>query len=234
MSLLCSEIHINFGRHEVLRGVDLCVKRGKITVLLGQNGSGKTTLLKTLVGIYKPKNGEVTVDGIPVLSLSPKERARKVLYIPQEVENFPAFSVSEFLSLGRLHREDGNVKKVAETFGISEILGRNIRELSSGVRRRVLLALAFVQDSDYWLLDEPFTYMDIYSLRDVAMRIKEISKRKGVLLVTHDIVTARVLADEIYLINDGKIVVQGDVRSVLTEGNIKNVWGDIEFVLSYP
>jgi zinc transport system ATP-binding protein len=186
---------------EALREVTFSVNRGEYLGICGPNGSGKSTLVKVILGLLQPDKGEVTLLGEPQASF---RNWRRIGYLPQGLQffnpHFPA-TVDEVIRLGRLagkgfpkrfNREDTlAVERTMEWMGISHIRGSMIGELSGGLRQRVLLARALVNDPELLVLDEPTTALDPETRESFYKLIFEMNREKHatVLLVTHDTAT---------------------------------------------
>lgn len=201
--LKAEDLQVKIGREVIIDDINFELKRHEICTLLGPNGAGKTTLLRALAGILKPTRGNVTVDNIPVRKLHPDDRVRKVMHIPQEIGELPGLTVEEYLKL--ISNGEERVKDVAESLSLP--LKKTLRELSGGMRRKAIFAIALVKDSDFWLLDEPFTFMDMESFEDLVEKVMEAkSKGRGIVVVTHDKKVAEEIGDRIVLMRDGRIL----------------------------
>ena len=152
--------------HPVLQDVSLTIPDGAVTVLAGPNGSGKSTLLKALTGIL-PASGSAVLDGQELLTLSGRERARKVAFLPQNrqipeinVKNLVLHGRFPYLSYPRRYRqEDLRIAEEAmDKMGLAELAERSLTTLSGGQRQKAYIAMALAQDTPVVLLDEPNTY----------------------------------------------------------------------------
>ena len=186
---------------EALRDVSFSVSPGDYLGICGPNGSGKSTLVKVILGLLPPESGEITLLGTPQANFRNWQR---IGYLPQGLQffnpHFPA-TVDEVIRLGRLagksfpkrfNREDTlAVERTMEWMGISHIRGSMIGELSGGLRQRVLLARALVNDPELLVLDEPTTALDPETRESFYKLIFEMNREKKttVLLVTHDTAT---------------------------------------------
>jgi len=196
-----------------LDGVSIEVRRGEVFALLGPNGAGKTTLVEILLTLRKPTSGRAYVLGEDVLGGRGRSVVRKrVGAILQESESFDLLTVRETLRLyGRLYGADARrAEELIELLDLREHADRPYGKLSGGLRRRVLLAAALINDPELVFLDEPTTGLDPGSRRDVWSVLKRM-RREGVtvFLTTHYMEEAEALADRVGIIVNGKMVAIG-------------------------
>ena len=200
-ALIINNLYAGYHGTEALRDVSFSVSPGDYFGICGPNGSGKSTLVKTILGLLPPKSGDITLLGTPHAEFKQWQR---VGYLPQGLQffnpHFPA-TVTEVIRLGRLagqsfpkrfNREDTlAVERTMEWMDISHIKGCMIGELSGGLRQRVLLARALVNDPELLVLDEPTTALDPETRESFYKLIFEMNQEKNatVLLVTHDTAT---------------------------------------------
>ena len=227
-----------FGLAVVLDGVDLELRSGRLLVVVGPNGAGKTTLLRVLAGTLRPDAGEVLLGGRSLGELTRREIARRLAVVPQESQVPFPFRVREMIALGRapflgpLGHESARDRSLVESalaeLDLRELAERAYPNLSGGEKQRVLLARALAQDVSTWLLDEPTAHMDLgYRLRAWEwLRIwLAAAPEHGCLLVTHDLVLAARFADELVLLERGRVAARGAPAEVLTPARIASVYG---------
>ena len=222
----------------ILDGIDMVCERGTVNVLLGLNGCGKTTLIKTMVGLYKPKNGTVTIDGRDLHSLSARERSRYVAYVKQHGNHVSGYSVMDYLLLSTVNtlkffeepgkKEMETVDRCLEALGILEMRSKNIGELSGGQRQLVYICAALVQNSDVILLDEPTSALDLKNQNVVIRQLKNIAKTTGktIILSSHDPNHALKLGAHVFLMKGGKIIDDGPCSEMITAERLRPVYGD--------
>jgi energy-coupling factor transport system ATP-binding protein len=205
--LRASGIGVALGRRPVLHGVDLEVRRGEVTALLGRNGAGKTTLLRVLADLLAPGAGHV--DPRPTVSYVPQD-PNTLLFAPTVREE-----VSETLRLlGR--PDDGAVARWLGALGIDHLADHHPRSLSGGERQRVAIAAVAVGGADVLLLDEPTRGMDAASRHALEAAIAAHARAGGaVLLATHDVELAARCASHAVVLGDGEVVAAGAARDVL-------------------
>jgi len=200
--------------------IDLTVRAGEIVALLGPNGAGKTTLLRQVAGQLVPTSGRVEVAGVDMVRF-PLRAKRFISVIPQECEPRRDLTVEEHVRYFALLKGDGpdvreEVPRLLEATGLTEHRGKLVRELSGGLRRRVLIAVALSgRTTRLLLLDEPTTGVDPEARRSVWKLIDGLRSRQvGILLTTHYIEEAEYLADRIVIVNDGRCIAEGTVEEI--------------------
>ena len=218
---------------EILQNIDFSLEKGQIGILLGPNGAGKSTLLKSIVGLLKPQAGDIKIDGVSILDLSPKERAKKIAYVPQILSFEPA-RVYDVVMLGRLPyfsfvptaQDHEIVKSVLEELGLSHLQERNVISLSGGERQKIAIARALVQGSDIIVFDEPTSNLDISGETLIGKEVETLAKKyqKTVILSMHDLNLAYRLGDYFLFLRDGKVVATGDKTS-FTPTSISSSFG---------
>ena len=203
-----------------LREVDVELRRGTLTVLLGANGAGKTTLLRILAGNLQPDGGEVEVLGLaqPARAVGAARRALRArsTYVPQEIALDPEMSGGECLLLmATLYRFTGRsrsarVEAAAGRFGITPHLGRRVQAWSGGLRRRLHLACGMLHDPELVLLDEPTAGLDATASSELWADLTSRTRRGGaVAVVTHELEVAERYADAVLILEGGELVASG-------------------------
>jgi ABC-2 type transport system ATP-binding protein len=200
--------------------IDLCVHAGEIVALLGPNGAGKTTLLRQVAGQLLPSSGRVEVAGVDMVR-HPLRAKRFLSVIPQECEPRLDLTVEEHIRYFALLKGDRRstreeVERLLTETGLAEHRRKLVRELSGGLRRRVLIAVALSGTATrLLLLDEPTTGVDPEARRSVWRLIDGLRSRQiGILLTTHYIEEAEYLADRVVIVDDGRSVAEGTVEEI--------------------
>jgi iron complex transport system ATP-binding protein len=235
VKLKVNNIEFAYNSVPVLDNVSMELNRAEVLGIVGPNGTGKSTLIRCIDRILNPKRGSILLDGDYLNKLSRMEIARKIGYVPQSVQGvFPA-SVIDTVLMGRrpylgwnTSKEDlDSVLEVLELLGMMEFAMRDINEISGGQQQKVLIARALAQKADILLLDEPTSNLDIKHQLEVMEIMKNIVKNKGIsaIMALHDLNLASRYADRIIMMKEGKIFAGGSPASVLTEENIKQVYG---------
>jgi iron complex transport system ATP-binding protein len=220
----------------VLHDVSLRVDPGEIVGLIGPNGSGKTTLLRVLSGLESRYAGSVRLGGRELRALPARERASELALVAQETTVSAPFSVLEIVLLGR-HPHLSGLAFEAEPdrlialaalrrAGAEALASRNIQQLSSGERQRVLFAMALAQEPRALLLDEAGSFLDLRHQVELWDLVRELAQedRVAVLAVLHDLNLAAEYCDRVALLQHGRIVAVGPTREVLTYANLTRVF----------
>jgi iron complex transport system ATP-binding protein len=218
-----------------LRGLDLTVIGGSSIALIGPNGSGKSTLLKVVSGVLRPDDGFVRLDDSSIDELSARQVARRLAMVEQERSMGVDFTVREVVAMGRIPhrgrfaRESGDDRRAVDRAmglaDVQELADRSIRAVSGGERQRVFLAMAFAQGTDVLLLDEPTTHLDLHHQVQFMAIVRERAEAgMTVLIAIHDLTLAAQAVDRIALMTDGRILVTGTPREVLTPFNVRRAF----------
>jgi osmoprotectant transport system ATP-binding protein len=207
-----------------LDGVSLRVDEGRVLVLLGTSGSGKTTALKTVNRLVEPDAGRVTVLGREVMAWDPIALRRGIGYVIQEAGLLPHMTVAQNVALVPLllgwpeERRAARVRELLTLVGLEPDRFAAVlpRQLSGGERQRVGLARALAADPPLLLMDEPFGALDPLTRRRLQDEFKELQGRlrKSVVLVTHDVPEALRLADEVAVMDSGRVLQRGTPREI--------------------
>jgi branched-chain amino acid transport system ATP-binding protein len=216
-----------YGKIQALKGVSLEVEQGKVVTLLGANGAGKTTTMKTIAGLLKPKTGTVEFLGENITGMRPDQLLRKgIALVPEGRAILSTMTVLENLEMGAYHRNDHDIKKdieqVMEQFPIlkerSEQLGGT---LSGGQQQMLAIARALLSKPKLLLLDEPSMGLAPLIVADVFRMIREIkSTGTTVLLVEQNAKQALKVADYGYVMETGKIIINGEAKDLLEDPRI--------------
>ncbi|HEV8456359.1 MAG TPA: ATP-binding cassette domain-containing protein [Gemmatimonadales bacterium] len=222
-------VHKWFGRHEVLRGVNLSIRAGSTLALLGPSGVGKSVLLKTVIGLLEPDEGEIWVGEVE-LTGAPERVADAVRcemgYVFQYSALFDSLTVAENILLGLDERRwpansPATRARLQECLGwvnlSPEIASRYPAELSGGMQKRVAIARAIVAEQRYILYDEPTAGLDPVNVEKIAGLIRRLQGDRGVtsIVVTHDFELAKHVGDEVAILDGGRIV--ADVPALALE-----------------
>ncbi|MGH3736943.1 MAG: ABC transporter ATP-binding protein [Micromonosporaceae bacterium] len=216
---------------QILDGIDMAVPAGAWVTVIGPNGAGKSTLLRAVAGLLR-FTGIVELDGVPVGVMPRRHRARTLALVPQRPVVPPGTAVLDYVLLGRtpylplLGREGPHdravVAELLELLDLERFADRPLLTLSGGERQRVFLARALAQGATTLLLDEPTTALDIGHQQEVLELVDRLRYERGltVLATMHDLVIAGEYADELVLLDAGRVVARGTPAEVLTEQNL--------------
>lgn len=210
-------LHKNYGKNEVLKGIDLTISDGGIIAVLGPNGSGKTTLIKSILGMVLPHQGSISINGT---SIKNNWHYRKEIdYLPQ-IANFPGnLTVKELIRMIKdLRNKPANDDELIAYFKLEDFLDKKLINLSGGTKQKVNLVLTFMFDSPLVILDEPTSGLDPISLIRLKEWIfKEKAKGKTILITSHIMSFVEEIAEDIIFILEGKIYFNGSVSELKTQ-----------------
>jgi lipooligosaccharide transport system ATP-binding protein len=233
--LTVRELHKSYGGREVVAGISFELKRGECYGLLGPNGAGKTTTLRCCLGLTAPDAGTITLAGEPVRARAREARAR-VGVVPQFDNLDPDFSCAEnLLVYGRYFgMKDAAIRaripQLLEFAGLAGKEGASIRTLSGGMKRRLTLARALVNDPELLILDEPTTGLDPQARHLIWERLKRLmADGKTILLTTHFMDEAERLCHRLAIMDAGRIMVEGPPRELIRsqiEPQVVEVYGE--------
>ncbi len=236
MELKARGLAFSYGAKEILHGLDLDFRPGKITGIIGPNGSGKTTLLHCLNGLLRAR-GEIILNGEPLRSMTRRQIASAMGLVSQKEEIHFPFSVLEVLLMGRYPRlaflqspgrdDYSRVHEVASMMGINHLLERRVDELSGGEFQKVMISRALAQEPSIILLDEPTLHLDLKHQLEILGRIRSITDGTGltVIMVSHDLVLAERYCDDVIVLKSGCVHAMGPADDVLSPSMIRDVYG---------
>ncbi|MGY1664016.1 ABC transporter ATP-binding protein [Geodermatophilus sp. SYSU D00705] len=236
-SLAAEELVLGYGERTVIDGLDLTVPAGRITAIVGANACGKSTLLRSMSRLLSPRGGQVLLDGRAVHHLPAKELARTLGLLPQSPIAPEGITVADLVGRGRhphqrvfsrwSREDDAAVATALEATRTTELADRSVDELSGGQRQRVWIAMALAQQTDLLLLDEPTTFLDVAHQVEVLDLLTDLNRTRGttIVMVLHDLNLAARYADHLVALADGRLHVAGDPAAVLTEENVRAVFG---------
>lgn len=210
--LILENIKFAFDKEFRLEKINLNIRKGEITAIVGPSGSGKSTLLKIILGDLIPDSGKINLDNNDITSIDIGKR--KIGYCPQDLALFPHLNVYDNIAFGlkvkKLNKNEikdivNRLGKVAE---INQLLKRKIHQISGGQKQRVAILRAIAINPKVLLLDEPFHNIDNSLKEQLAFYIKKIQGLSGLttIFVTHDINEAKLIADNVVVMNEGKIL----------------------------
>ncbi len=234
MSLLStSNLKKKYRQRPVVNGVSVKVDSGEVVGLLGPNGAGKTTCFYLIVGLIPVDNGQVMLDDQDITSLPMHARARLGLgYLAQEPSVFRKLTVKQnvraILELrGKLSkRQQKNIcNALLEELGIAHLKDSLAMGLSGGERRRVEIARALAVEPRFILLDEPFAGVDPIAVMDIKNIVTHLCDRGiGVLITDHNVRETLDICDRAYIINEGRVMADGDPQSILADPEVRAVY----------
>jgi iron complex transport system ATP-binding protein len=233
------------GIKNLLTDVSLSLEAGRIIAVLGANGAGKTSLLSLLAGKLKPGRGRVLLEGTELSSLSPREIALKIAFLPQ-IERLPFnYPVLDFVLLGRAPHisplslpgqgDYRAARKALEEAGVASLEARGAATLSGGEFQLVRIARCLAQESGILLLDEPSSLLDPAHAAAVAQKLSDLAKSgMAILFTTHDIGLAYSVADTAILLHQGRLINPGSAKRLFDMDTLKKAFGAEFTELSLP
>jgi ABC-2 type transport system ATP-binding protein len=202
-----------YGLKPAVQDVSFRIEKGEIVGLLGPNGAGKTTLLRILTGFFQPTSGKILVDGLDGQTQS-LELRKRIGFLPETVPLYDELSVRQFLSFsGNIKGLAGSaldteIDRVVSACGLNEHKPRRIRHLSKGLKQRVGLAQALINNPPIVILDEPTTGLDPTQIVEVRNLIKDLAGQRTVLLSTHILPEVSQICERVIIVNQGRVVAE--------------------------
>jgi lipopolysaccharide export system ATP-binding protein len=228
-----------YKKRTVVNNVSIEVKQGECVGLLGPNGAGKTTSFYMTVGLVKPDEGRVMLDGEDITPLPMYKRAQKGLgYLPQEASIFRTLSVEDniksVLEMTKLSKAEQHAKleELLDEFGLNRVRNSMGNVLSGGERRRCEIARALAVNPKFVLLDEPFAGIDPIAVEDIQQIVAKLKhKNIGILITDHNVHETLSIVDRAYLLFEGKILKAGTARELADDEMVRKVYLGQNFVL---
>ena len=242
MTLSVESLSLSYGDRPVLRDVSFILEKGTFLSVLGPNGAGKTTLFRCILGILPGYTGRVLVDGTDIRTLSRRQMAKKVAYIPQIHRPTFGYTVLDTVLMGAAHQigtfskpgkeQIACARMAMERIGIGAMAERSFARLSGGEQQLVLVARAIAQQADILVMDEPTSALDYGNQLRVLEQVRALADEGyAVLLSTHDPQHALRFADGLLAICGGETAALGRPKDVLTAELIRRLYAvDVELI----
>jgi iron complex transport system ATP-binding protein len=248
VTLEAASLSLRLGGTDVLRGVSVCVRPGRLLTALGPNGAGKTTLLRALSGELRPSGGALEMNGRPLGQWTIETRARVRAVMPHQTNLLFAFTGEEVVRLphegySEARHDAWVARESLRAVDAAHLARRRFPELSAGERQRVALARALAQIWDplpelgarYLLLDEPTSHLDLGHQHAIMARVRALAREGvGVIAVMHDLNLAAQYADEVIVMYKGRIAAQGSPEAAMTPETILRAYGTPATVIPHP
>ncbi len=232
MLLELRSVSAAYAREDVLSDLSLSARTGRVLAIVGPNGCGKSTLLRVICGLLRPRAGQVLADGRDVLALDSRRRARIFGLLPQHPTAPEGLTCRELAGLGRTPhldaygtpsaRDEAIVELALQRVGAQAMAEKPVLELSGGQRQRVFLARVLAQEAPFLLLDEPISHLDLKFQFQILKLARDLTREPdaastccGVIVVLHHINMAASIADEMILMNRGRVVASGAPQAVM-------------------
>ena len=223
----------------------LNLDQGNLICIIGPNGSGKSTFLNLCSGGEKNYSGKIILSGKDIRDFKNQELALKVSFLPQYFEKGEGYTSEDVVMMGRYPHQKRSffpslkdrdaVFAAFEKAGAEDFMKRDFSSLSGGEKKRVLIASVLAQETDFLLLDEPTSSLDIKGQWEIFSILKEIRKEnKGIIVATHNINLASIYGDEIILFSKGRILEKGKPDHVITKENLEKAYGSHIEIIEHP
>ena len=233
--LRASNLTLGYDKRVVSTGLSFTVPDGEFTAIIGPNGCGKSTLLRALSRTLRPASGTLSLDGRPFDSYRPKELARRLALLPQDPIAPDTLTVRDLVARGRhpyhsllrqwLPGDSEIIDQAMASTGVSDLADQFVSELSGGQRQRVWLAMVLSQDTEYVLLDEPTSFLDIAHQVELLHLCQDIqASGRTVVAVLHDLNQAARYASRLVVMNEGRIIAEGAPGDILTTALVREVF----------
>jgi len=243
--LTIENLTVSYGKKPILNDLSLTIKQGSITALIGPNGCGKSTLLKSIAGSLKPTAGRISLAGQDIGLLGHKERAQRLSMLAQSpttpegitVRQLVSFGRNPYLSnWGRLSQQDHQVVDQALTgTGLADLAQSRLDQLSGGQRQRAWIAMVLAQDTDYVLLDEPTTYLDLAHQIELMRLMQKMNQQgKTIIVVLHDLNQACRYCDQLVVLKAGEVQAQGSSEQIFTRELLRQVFSFEAQIINDP
>jgi iron complex transport system ATP-binding protein len=232
-----SHLTLSYDDACIIHDLELTIRIGEITALVGANGCGKSTLLRGISRLLKPRAGQVILDGQDIWKLPAKTLAQQLGILPQSPVAPEGLTVHELVAQGRYpHQgwlqqwsaEDERIAQEAMAMAnVSEYADRPVDTLSGGQRQRAWIAMTLAQDSTIILLDEPTTFLDLAYQIEVLDLLHDLNAQRGktIVMVLHDLNHACRYANTVIAVKDGGIAAHGAPAEIVTEAMVREVFG---------
>jgi lipopolysaccharide export system ATP-binding protein len=230
----------SYNSRKVVDNVHIHINKGEIVGLFGPNGAGKTTTFYMVIGFLKPDGGKIMLNDEDMTDLPMFMRARKgITYLPQEPSVFKKMSVEdnlkailEFLDVSRELMQH-KIIEILESFKLEHLAKNYADSLSGGERRRLEIARALMTSPQFMLLDEPFSGIDPISVSDLKKIISGLKKRDiGILLSDHNVRESLPICDRAYVVNNGKVLLEGTPEHIANDKIVREVYLGEEFYIN--
>ncbi len=234
--LKVESLQLAYNGNAVVNDITLSFGESSISTIIGPNGSGKSTILKAFARLLKPSGGLVLLDGKDIHRMPTKVVAQRMALLPQNLSIPEDVTVKELVSYGRMphrglllvnERQDKEAIQWAISLtGLEPLAHRTVISLSGGERQRAWIAMALAQKTEFLLLDEPTTFLDLHHQIEILQLLGHLNERYSVkvIMVLHDINHAIRFSNRVIVINEGMICSDGPPEEVITEGLLQDVF----------
>ena len=243
--LIIENLNVSYTSNSILENLNLKIPKGKITALIGPNGCGKSTLLKAISGGIKISSGKVMINDQDLIKLRHKKRAKILSILPQSPITPDGISVQQLVNFGRnpylsqwgkLSTDDHQkVHEALTETNLLELAKRRVDSLSGGQCQRAWIAMVLAQNTEYILLDEPTTYLDLSYQIELLEMIQEMNKNgKTIVVVLHDLNQACRYSDHLVVMKKGKVITQGKPKEIFNSELLQTVFNLNAIIINDP
>ena len=225
-----------FGEKEVLKGINLTVKKGSIIGYIGPNGAGKSTTVKLILGLITGYSGEIKIFGEEISKCN-EEYKRRIGYVPEVAEIYDSLTGKEYLTfIGQLYGIDYNkadikARKLMEILGILDSYEKRISSYSKGMKQKLILISSLIHNPEVLFLDEPLSGLDANSVMIIKEILATLAKEgKTIFYSSHIMEVVEKISDRIILINNGEIVADGnfeELKNSFKESSLENIFNEV-------
>ena len=236
MSVLsCADLTVDIGGKAILSAVSLSIEAGKVTAVVGPNGAGKSTLLGCLAGLRAPTSGGTLLDGVGLSGMRPRDRAKRLAFLPQSPEIAWPIEARTLVELGRIPfigargqagEDHAAVDRAMAAAHVADFEHRIVETLSGGERARVLIARALAGEPEWLLADEPLTGLDPAHQLDAALLFRRLADGGvGVIVTLHDLSMALRMADRVIVLAEGEVLADDPPATALSPDVLRRAYG---------
>lgn len=231
------DLSLSLGTQKIYDGFSADIPDLGITGIIGPNGCGKSTLLRCLGGLITPQTGQIALRDVPLASLSPTDRARRIAILPQEPPALPEHSVAGLVAKGRTPwrrpflppsaADRAAVEAALAAVELGALSWRRLAALSGGQRQRAWIAMALAQETAVILLDEPTSYLDLPHQIRLMHLLRELARTSGrrIVMVLHDLTLSGRFCDHLLALRDGALVASGPPAQAITPETVLRLYG---------